>query len=80
MAQDKCWQNFVERAFLGTRSLEPVDALFLELDLVPAKAVPSLPLTFADSARFLFITRWIFSKSWSNSLGDFGRVKWVRLY
>jgi hypothetical protein len=63
-----------------TCSLEPVDALFLGTDLAPAEAVPSLPLAFADSARFLFIMRWIFSKSGSNSLGDFGRVEWVRFY
>jgi hypothetical protein len=71
---------FAVRSFFGTRSVELVDAHFLGLDLAPAEAVPSLPLAFADSARFLFITRSIFSRSGSNSLGDFGRVEWVRLY
>jgi hypothetical protein len=70
--------KFANLAFFGTRLIEPVDTLFLGLDLAPAKAVPSLPLALAYSARFLFITCSIFSKSGSNSLGDFGRVEWVR--
>ncbi len=65
---------------MGTHLPEPVDALFLGLDLAPAKAVPSLALALADSAHFSFITCSIFSSAGSNSLGDLGRVEWVRLY
>jgi hypothetical protein len=45
------------QAFLGTHSLEPVDALFLGLDFAPAEAALSLALALADSVLFLFITR-----------------------